>query len=101
TKAITKGVAIGSALVPPGALVSAFIETLNFQLNLSLHANQLLVSPFTQINVSNPKTFIGLLIGGSIGFLFSSLAIRAVGRSAGTGVLEGGRQIPGTPGGVG
>ena len=80
------------------ALFSAFIETINSQLNLHLRANELLVSPFTQINVSNPKTFIGLLIGGSIGFLFSSLAIRAVGRTAGTVVLEVRRQFREHPG---
>jgi K(+)-stimulated pyrophosphate-energized sodium pump len=98
TKAITKGVAIGSAVIASVALFSSFIETINSQLNLHLRANQLLVSPFTQINVSNPKTFIGLLIGGSIGFLFSSLAIRAVGRSAGTVVLEVRRQFREHPG---
>ncbi len=98
TKAITKGVAIGSAVIAAVALFAAFIETINSQLNLHLRANQLLVSPFTQINVSNPKTFIGLLIGGSIGFLFSSLAIRAVGRSAGTVVLEVRRQFREHPG---
>src|SRR5271154_1344432 len=98
TKAITKGVAIGSAVIASVALFSSFIETINSQLNLHLRANELLVSPFTQINVSNPKTFIGLLIGGSIGFLFSSLAIRAVGRSAGTVVLEVRRQFREHPG---
>ena len=98
TKAITKGVAIGSAVIAAVALFSAFIETINTQLNLHLHANQILVSPFTQINVSNPTTFIGLLIGGSIGFLFSSLAIRAVGRSAGTVVHEVRRQFREHPG---
>ena len=98
TKAITKGVAIGSAVIASVALFSSFIETINSQLDLHLHANQILVSPFTQINVSNPKTFIGLLIGGSIGFLFSSLAIRAVGRSAGTVVLEVRRQFREHPG---
>ena len=51
-----------------------------------------------QINVANPTTFIGLLIGGSIAFLFSSLAIRAVGRSAGTVVLEVRRQFREHPG---
>src|SRR6202011_3702549 len=44
--------------------------------------------PATAINVADPKTFIGLLVGGSIAFLFSALAIRAVGRSAGTVVEE-------------
>jgi K(+)-stimulated pyrophosphate-energized sodium pump len=40
------------------------------------------------VNVADPKTFIGLLIGGSIAFLFSALAIRAVGRTAGVVVQE-------------
>ncbi|MHB1536031.1 MAG: sodium/proton-translocating pyrophosphatase, partial [Acidimicrobiales bacterium] len=52
----------------------------------------------TLINVANPKTFIGLLIGGSIAFLFSALAIRAVGRSAGTVVQEVRRQFREHPG---
>jgi K(+)-stimulated pyrophosphate-energized sodium pump len=52
----------------------------------------------TIINVANPKTFLGLLIGGSIAFLFSSLAIRAVGRSAGTVVQEVRRQFREHPG---
>jgi K(+)-stimulated pyrophosphate-energized sodium pump len=42
----------------------------------------------TQINVADVKTFIGLLIGGSIAFMFSALAIRAVGRTAGVVVQE-------------
>jgi K(+)-stimulated pyrophosphate-energized sodium pump len=40
------------------------------------------------INVADPKTFIGLLIGGSVAFLFSGLAIRAVGRTANVVVQE-------------
>jgi K(+)-stimulated pyrophosphate-energized sodium pump len=40
------------------------------------------------MNVADPKTFIGLLIGGSVAFLFSALAIRAVGRTAGVVVQE-------------
>src|SRR6185295_19709520 len=47
----------------------------------------------TQINVADPKTFIGMLIGGSIAFMFSALAIRAVGRTAGTVVEEVRRQF--------
>ncbi len=43
--------------------------------------------------MADPKTFIGLLIGGSIAFLFSSLAIRAVGRTAGVVVQEVRRQF--------
>ena len=40
------------------------------------------------INVADPKIFIGLLIGGAVPFLFSALAIRAVGRTAGVVVQE-------------
>ncbi|HEV2760501.1 MAG TPA: sodium/proton-translocating pyrophosphatase, partial [Acidimicrobiales bacterium] len=50
-------------------------------------------NPLTQINVADPKTFIGLLIGGSVAFLFSSLAIRAVGRTAAVVVQEVRRQF--------
>jgi K(+)-stimulated pyrophosphate-energized sodium pump len=46
-----------------------------------------------QINVADPKVFIGLLIGGAVPFLFSGLAIRAVGRTAGVVVQEVRRQF--------
>ncbi len=60
--------------------------------------NWLFNAPETQINVSHPTIFIGVLIGGSIAFIFSSLAIRAVGRSAGTVVQEVRRQFREHPG---
>ena len=97
TKAITKGVAIGSAVIASVALFASFIETIGEQLP-SLHATGAKLFSIIQINVANPTTFIGLLIGGSIAFLFSSLAIRAVGRSAGTVVLEVRRQFREHPG---
>ena len=49
--------------------------------------------PKLPINVADPKIFIGLLIGGAVPFLFSGLAIRAVGRSAGVVVQEVRRQF--------
>ena len=98
TKAITKGVAIGSAVIAAVALFSSFIETIGSQLHLRDVGNSLFNSPLTQINVAKPTVFIGLLIGGSIAFLFSSLAIRAVGRSAGTVVHEVRRQFREHPG---
>jgi len=97
TKAITKGVAIGSAVIASVALFASFIETIGEQIP-SLHATGEKLFTVIQINVANPTTFIGLLIGGSIAFLFSSLAIRAVGRSAGTVVLEVRRQFREHPG---
>jgi K(+)-stimulated pyrophosphate-energized sodium pump len=96
TKAITKGVAIGSAVIAAVALFASFIETIGSQLHLP--SVGLFKNPLTQINVSNPTTFIGLLIGGSIAFIFSALAIRAVGRSAGTVVQEVRRQFREHPG---
>jgi K(+)-stimulated pyrophosphate-energized sodium pump len=98
TKAITKGVAIGSAVIAAVALFASFIETIGSQLNLHVSGTQLFNQIATQINVANPTTFIGLLIGGSVAFLFSSLAIRAVGRSAGTVVQEVRRQFREHPG---
>jgi K(+)-stimulated pyrophosphate-energized sodium pump len=102
TKAVTKGVAIGSAVIASVSLFASFIETIGSQLNL--HApigagvNWLFNQAQTQINVSHPTIFIGLLIGGSVAFIFSSLAIRAVGRSAGTVVQEVRRQFREHPG---
>ena len=94
TKAVTKGFAIGSAVIAAVALFASFIETIGSELNLKDAAGKLLEGSAlfrdlaTQINVADVKTFIGLLIGGSVAFLFSSLAIRAVGRTAGVVVQE-------------
>ncbi len=98
TKAITKGVAIGSAVIASVALFASFIETVGSQLHISSLGNALFDNPLTQISVAKPLPFIGLLIGGTIAFLFSSLAIRAVGRSAGTVVQEVRRQFREHPG---
>ncbi|HEX3459832.1 MAG TPA: sodium-translocating pyrophosphatase [Acidimicrobiales bacterium] len=106
TKAVTKGVAIGSAVIASVSLFASFIETVGSQLGLHAPAigspgydvNWLFNQAQTQINVSHPTVFIGLLIGGSIAFLFSSLAIRAVGRTAGTVVQEVRRQFREHPG---
>ncbi len=111
TKAVTKGFAIGSAVIASVALFASFIETIAGELGLRytdtfrpvsavgakvgdlVSGSDLFRHPMTQINVADPKTFIGLLIGGSIAFLFSALAIRAVGRTAGTVVQEVRRQF--------
>ena len=80
------------------ALFASFIETIGNQLGIKEVGTALFRNPLTQINVADPKTFIGLLIGGSVPFLFSALAIRAVGRSAGTVVQEVRRQFREHPG---
>ncbi len=98
TKAITKGIAIGSAVIASVSLFASFIETIGSQLNIKGIGSAIFKSSLTQINVANPTTFIGMLIGGSIAFIFSALAIRAVGRSAGTVVQEVRRQFREHPG---
>ncbi|MGI9119330.1 MAG: sodium-translocating pyrophosphatase, partial [Acidimicrobiales bacterium] len=98
TKAVTKGFAIGSAVIAAVALFASFIETIAGELALGLEGTELFTSPLTSINVANPTTFIGLLIGGSVAFLFSSLAIRAVSRTAAVVVQEVRRQFREHPG---
>ena len=93
TKAVTKGFAIGSAVIAAVALFASFIETIGSELGLEATGTALFRDPATQINVADPKTFIGLLIGGSVAFLFSSLAIRAVSRTAAVVVQEVRRQF--------
>jgi len=102
TKAVTKGFAIGSAVIAAVALFASYSETIA---KATLSVAQITkaeldgtLASLVQINVADPKTFIGLLIGGSVAFLFSSLAIRAVSRTAGTIVQEVRRQFREKPG---
>jgi K(+)-stimulated pyrophosphate-energized sodium pump len=90
TKAVTKGFAIGSAVIAAVALFASFIETAGAELGTVAEnlKDGVLRAPELAINVAEPKIFIGLLIGGSVPFLFSALAIRAVGRTAGVVVQE-------------
>ena len=99
TKAVTKGFAIGSAVIAAVALFASFIETIADEDDSlrrvvdEVEAAGGTVFDAIPINVADPKTFIGLLIGGSIAFMFSSLAIRAVGRTAAVVVQEVRRQF--------
>jgi K(+)-stimulated pyrophosphate-energized sodium pump len=88
TKAVTKGFAIGSAVIAAVALFASYIETIGSEKGIAKVGTALFRDPLTQINVADPKTFIGMLIGGSVAFMFSALAIRAVGRTAGVVVQE-------------
>jgi len=78
TKAITKGIAIGSAVIAAVALFGAFITDVSTIDPLVLAQG---------IRISNPIVFIGFLIGGALPWLFSALAIKAVARTAGQIVL--------------
>ncbi|HRZ43254.1 MAG TPA: sodium-translocating pyrophosphatase [Bacteroidales bacterium] len=96
TKAITKGVAIGSAVIAAVALFGSFITDVSkVQIQMGIEQSAQLIE--TGIRISVPVVFIGLLIGGTIPFLFSSLTINAVTRAASQIVEEVRRQfrIPG------
>jgi K(+)-stimulated pyrophosphate-energized sodium pump len=93
TKAVTKGFAIGSAVIASVALFASYIETIandDKKFANKIGEGKLFKDAYAavQINVGDPKTFIGMLIGGSVAFLFSALAIRAVSRTAGVVVQE-------------
>ena len=102
TKAVTKGFAIGSAVIAAVALFASYAETIvratTDVVQVAYAELDGTLASLVSINVADPKTFIGLLIGGSVAFLFSSLAIRAVSRTAGTVVEEVRRQFREKPG---
>jgi K(+)-stimulated pyrophosphate-energized sodium pump len=96
TKAITKGVAIGSAVIASVSLFGSFItDVTKVQVQEGVAAAERLLH--TGIRVSEPLVLIGLLIGGAIPWLFSSITINAVTRAASLIVVEVRRQfkIPG------
>jgi K(+)-stimulated pyrophosphate-energized sodium pump len=87
TKAITKGMAIATAVIAATSLFGSFEEALKdagFK--------------FQGIRVDHPDVLVGLLLGGAVAFLFSSLAIRAVGRAAQQVVVEVRNQFRDHPG---
>jgi K(+)-stimulated pyrophosphate-energized sodium pump len=87
TKAITKGMAIATAVIAATSLFGSFREIL-------LEEG---VADFS-VGVDAPDVLVGLLIGGAVAFLFSSLAIRAVGRAASQVVIEVRKQFQEHPG---
>lgn len=82
TKAITKGVAIASAVIAAVSLFASFIT------DVGKVQAQMGLPVMDAIRVSDTKVFVGLLLGGALPWLFSSLSIRAVSRAAGQIVEE-------------
>jgi K(+)-stimulated pyrophosphate-energized sodium pump len=84
TKAETKGIAIGSAVIAAVSLFASFITVIAVRSEAKI--DQLTMIQYNDIashlSVSDPTVFVGLLIGAAVPFLFSSMLIRAVGRAA-------------------
>jgi K(+)-stimulated pyrophosphate-energized sodium pump len=102
TKAITKGIAIATAVLAATALFGSFTDAVSTEAqnlkgvdNLSTAS---VLDLFGVLNVADPKNLVGLLIGAAVVFLFSGLAISAVGRAAGAVVFEVRRQFREIPG---
>ena len=72
TKAVTKAIAIASAVLAAIALFASYAETIGMRIG----------EKFLELNIAEPIIFTGLLLGGAVPFLFSSIAIRAVKRGA-------------------
>ncbi|HPA32664.1 MAG TPA: sodium-translocating pyrophosphatase [Anaerolineaceae bacterium] len=78
TKAITKGVAIASAVIAAVSLFASFIADIN----------KVAPGVLDAIRISDTKVFVGFLLGGALPWLFSSLSIKAVARAAAQVVEE-------------
>ena len=91
TKAITKGIAIATAVLAATALFGAFRTTVSAALKgTGLGAFSL--------SIDRPNALVGLIVGASVVFFFSGLAIQAVGRAAGRVVFEVREQFRNHPG---
>ncbi len=90
TKAITKGIAIATAVLAATALFGSYRDAIrSAAANIDLNA---------VFNVSVPNVLVGLTIGAAVVFMFSGLAINAVSRAAGAVVYEVRRQFRDNPG---
>ena len=103
TKAITKGIAIATAVLAATALFGAFRDAIIGATQVSgVDDITNTVKDWTQyfgiLDVASPANLVGLIIGAAVVFLFSGLAINAVSRAAGAVIFEVRRQFREHPG---
>ncbi len=103
TKAITKGIAIATAVLAASALFGSYTNAMNDALTeAAKKADLSTTGKLTQLafsfDISVPNVLVGVLLGVAAVFLFSGLAINAVGRAAGAVVFEVRRQFRDIPG---
>jgi K(+)-stimulated pyrophosphate-energized sodium pump len=105
TKAITKGIAIATAVLAATALFGSFqdaVKTAAATAGTGVDAAMSNLDELGQylgiLNVANPANLVGLIIGAAVVFLFSGLAINAVSRAAGAVIFEVRRQFREHPG---
>ena len=99
TKAITKGIAIATAVLAATALFGSYRDLGRSTRSTKAkpqHVDEL--QPQRSFDVFNPGVLVGLLLGAAVVFLFSGLAINAVARAAGAVVYEVRRQFRDIPG---
>ena len=99
TKAITKGIAIATAVLAATALFGSYTDAVNHALgSLSELAGSPIVQSMLTYEIVSPITLVGVILGAATVFLFSGLAIDAVTRAAGAIVFEVRRQFAEIPG---
>ena len=101
TKAITKGIAIATAVLAATALFGSFRDAVTGAVSaagVSLADIADNMQYMGVLDVANPKNLVGLLIGAAVVFMFSGLAISAVSRAAGAVIFEVRRQFREHPG---
>jgi K(+)-stimulated pyrophosphate-energized sodium pump len=99
TKAITKGIAIATAVLAATALFGAFTDAIKAAVIKAVGEGQEVALQYQGVlDVADPRNLVGLIIGAAVVFLFSGLAINAVSRAAGAVVMEVRNQFKMHPG---
>ena len=88
TKAITKGIAIATAVLAATALFGAFTDAIKEAVHKAVGDAEVALQYQGILDVADPRNLVGLIIGAAVVFMFSGLAVNAVSRAAGAVVNE-------------